>query len=67
LVCDLARSISCRRHRFRSASLSFSLIRGRSLGFTIGCHACNGRRSGLNIDEWPRAVFFGRFVSILRT
>jgi hypothetical protein len=25
-----------------SASLSFSLIRGRSLGFTIGCHACNG-------------------------
>jgi hypothetical protein len=26
-----------------SASLSFSLIRGRSSGFTIGCDACNGR------------------------
>jgi hypothetical protein len=39
-----------------SASLSFSLIRGHSLGFAIGRHACIGRRqSGLNIDERPRA------------
>jgi hypothetical protein len=38
-----------------SASLSFSLIRGHSLGFAIGRHACIGRRpSGLNIDERPR-------------
>jgi hypothetical protein len=34
---------ACTCHLSRGASLSFSLIRDRSAGFMIGCHACNRR------------------------
>jgi hypothetical protein len=40
---DTGPAASSLRQLSLSASLSFSLIRGRSLRFTIGCQACNGR------------------------
>jgi hypothetical protein len=47
-----------------SASLSFSLTRGRSAGFMIGCHACDRRLAVQPEHNWPAEGRLGKRVGL---